>query len=143
MNLHKPSFHDFKFMMNLLDNPDSYIHHKTFRSLKETFIKNLTTEYWIDSYGDIYHSKESKEFQRMKTFREYNDDDFDDESLYIDEEGAPRGISAAVLFNRVFQKSREVKRTRDVAKKMNLIAQQNTTLAALIFAMTQFRPTRK
>jgi|TARA_Y100000310_G_scaffold305958_1_gene346683 hypothetical protein len=79
----------------------------------------------------------------VKTFREYNDDDFDDESLYIDEEGAPRGISAAVLFNRVFQKSREVKRTRDVAKKMNLIAQQNTTLAALIFAMTQFRPTRK
>ena len=53
----------------------------------------------------------------MKTFREYNDDDFDDESLYIDEEGAPRGISAAVLFNRVFQKSREVKRTRDVARK--------------------------
>ena len=58
MNLHKPSFHDFKFMMNLLDNPDSYIHHKTFRSLKETIIKNLTTKFWIDDFGDIYHSKE-------------------------------------------------------------------------------------
>ena len=136
MLIHK----DFKWVMEALDNPDSHIHHYEFRKLKETIIKNLTTKYWIDDFGDIYHSKE---FQRMKTFREYNDDDFDDESLYIDEEGAPRGISAAVLFNRVFQKSREVKRTRDVAKKMNLIAQQNTTLAALIFAMTQFKPTRK
>ena len=81
MLIHK----DFKWVMEALDNPDSHIHHYEFRKLKETFIKNLTTEYWIDSYGDIYHSKESKEFQRMKTFREYNDDDFDDESLYIDE----------------------------------------------------------
>jgi|TARA_Y100000310_G_scaffold305958_1_gene346684 hypothetical protein len=34
--------------MELLDNPDSYIHHPSFRDLKESFIRIITTKYWAD-----------------------------------------------------------------------------------------------
>ena len=73
----------------------------------------------------------------MKSFQEYTDDDFD-EDFYIDE-GA-RGFSATVLFSRVLSISREVKRTRDTDKKLDLIASMGTHLAAMVVAMTQFTP---
>ena len=62
MLIHK----DFKWVMEALDNPDSHIHHYEFRKLKETFIKNLTTEYWIDSYGDIITQKSQKSFREWR-----------------------------------------------------------------------------
>jgi hypothetical protein len=74
----------------------------------------------------------------MKSFQEYTDDDFDEE-LYI-EESAVRNLSAGVLFSRVLSKSKEIHRTKDVSKKLDLIASQNTHISALVFAMTQFTP---
>ena len=69
----------------------------------------------------------------MKTFQEYTEDDHLDES-------AIRGISAGVLFQRILSKSREIHRTKDASKKLDLIASQNTHLAAMVVAMTQFQP---
>ena len=69
----------------------------------------------------------------MKSFHEYTDDECLDESTV-------RNVSAAVLFQQIHSKSREIKRANDIDKKMELIASQNTHLAAMVFAMTQFQP---
>ncbi len=73
----------------------------------------------------------------MKTFKEHTIED-----EYI-EEGAVRSTSALVLFNRIISHSRTVHRTKDVEKKLDAIASQNTNLAALMYAMTQFEKNQK
>lgn len=53
-------------------------------------------------------------------------------------EGFLRGASAVVIFNKIRSLSAQVKRERDVSKRLELVASQNTNLAAMVFAMTQF-----
>lgn len=52
-------------------------------------------------------------------------------------EGAMRGLSAVALIARIRKLSADVKRAKGVDKKLELVASQNTHLAALVFAMTQ------
>ena len=65
----------------------------------------------------------------LKSFSQFaNDDDLD--------ESAARNVSAAILVSRIHDRSRKVHATDDLEKKLNLIASQNTHLAAMIFAMS-------
>ncbi len=83
----------------------------------------------------------------MKSFSEYsNEEDYiDDEALELEciEENTFRSASAFILFNRVLSHSKEVHRTKDIGKKLDAVASQNTNLAALVFAMTEFRKKQK
>ena len=54
-----------------------------------------------------------------------------------------RNASAAVLFQRILSKSKEVHRSKNTNAKLDALASQNTNLAALVFAMTQFQPQQK
>jgi hypothetical protein len=73
----------------------------------------------------------------MKTFSQHINDD--DDQL---DEGFFRGASSVVLFSRIHDKSKKIKSTRNIQKKLDLVASQNTHLAALILA-TQFIPKEK
>tara|TARA_Y100000294_G_scaffold110029_1_gene102047 strand:+ start:723 stop:953 length:231 start_codon:yes stop_codon:yes gene_type:complete len=74
----------------------------------------------------------------LKSFDEYTN-----EPEQLDEVSFLRGASAAVLFQRILSKSKEVQRAKTTNLKLNAIASQNTNLAALVFAMTQFQPDKK
>ena len=66
----------------------------------------------------------------MRSFGEFVDQD--EQELT---EGALRGLSAAVLFTRIWSLSKKVKRSKDIGEKLDLIASQNTHLAALGMAV--------
>jgi hypothetical protein len=53
-----PISKDTKWIMSLLDNPDSFIHDKGFESLKDTLIRNVTSTYQVDNFGVIYHQEQ-------------------------------------------------------------------------------------
>ena len=69
----------------------------------------------------------------MKRFLEYARDE--PEQL---DEAFLRSASAAILFSRILSASNKAQKSADPIEKLNLIASQNTHLAAMIFAMTQF-----
>jgi hypothetical protein len=69
----------------------------------------------------------------MKSFAEYAFD----EPEQIDE-AMLRNASALFLFNRILSASKNVQKSNDPIEKLNLIASQNTHLAAMVYAMTQF-----
>ena len=54
MNIHA----DIIWILNTLNDPDSYIHRKSFKNLKNQFIKKLNTIYWVDDFGDIAYIEE-------------------------------------------------------------------------------------
>ena len=58
-------------------------------------------------------------------------------------EGFLRGASAITLFTRIHKAQQDIKRAKTPEDAINLLAKQNTTLAALIFAMTQLPPNPK
>ena len=80
----------------------------------------------------------------MKTFKQYRDgaeanggrskSDYEGDLS----EGFLRGASALVLFSNIRSLSVRIKQEEDLFKRMELIASQNTNLAAMVFAMTQF-----
>ncbi|MBT4220082.1 MAG: hypothetical protein HOE26_08920 [Rhodospirillaceae bacterium] len=76
----------------------------------------------------------------MKSFNEHQDDHLERECL---EESTFRSASAFILFNRVHSHSKDVHRTKDIGKKLDAVASQNTNLAAMVFAMTQFQKNQK
>jgi hypothetical protein len=80
----------------------------------------------------------------MKTFLQHETEGAENSAL-LDEldEGFLRTASAAVLFQRIHAKSKEVHNSKNAITKLNAIASQNTHLAAMIVAMTQFLPTKK
>lgn len=69
----------------------------------------------------------------MRSFKE-----FVDESDQEPDEGALRNLGAAALFARILSLSRNIKRTKDIGEKLDLIASQNTHLAALGLAVGEF-----
>ena len=74
-----------------------------------------------------------------KSFSQFTADDDDlDEGSFRLSEGSFRNVSAAVLVSKIHDRSRKIHSTKDIEKKLNLIASQNTHLAALIWSMTQF-----
>lgn len=74
-----------------------------------------------------------RERSQMKRFLKYTDD----EPKQIDE-AILRNASAVFLFNRILNASKNAQKSNDAAEMMKLIASQNTHLAAMMFAMTQF-----
>jgi hypothetical protein len=69
----------------------------------------------------------------MKSFAKYTSDE--PEQL---DEAILRNASALFLFNRILSASKNAQQSNDPIEKLNLIASQNTHLAAMIYAMTQF-----
>ena len=69
----------------------------------------------------------------MRPFSEFEDGD--EQELT---EGALRGLSAAILFTRIWNLSKKVKQSKDIGEKLDLIASQNTHLAALGLAVGRF-----
>jgi|TARA_Y100000294_G_scaffold110029_1_gene102045 hypothetical protein len=43
-----------KEWIQMLDNSKSYIHQEAFRTLKDTLIRNLTSTYHVDSFGEVW-----------------------------------------------------------------------------------------
>jgi hypothetical protein len=73
----------------------------------------------------------------MRSFKEFSEDNDQDPEVELDE-GALRNIGAAVLFGRILNLSRKIKRTKDLGEKLDLMASQNSNLAALGLAAGKF-----
>ena len=69
----------------------------------------------------------------MRSFRDFNRDVT--EPL---EEGALRNVSAVTLFTKIQSLTTQIRRSTDANEKLDLIASQNSYLAAMVWAMTQF-----
>jgi hypothetical protein len=76
----------------------------------------------------------------MKSFRQHQDDNQQAPDELI--EGVLRGASAAVLFSRIHQAQKEIKRTKKIDDKIELLSKQSTNLAALVVAMTTLSPSQ-
>ena len=63
-----------------------------------------------------------------------------DQSL---EEDTLRNVSAAVLFTRILTLSKRIKRAKDTDEKIDLLASQNSHVAALVVAMTDKKSNTK
>ena len=70
----------------------------------------------------------------MKTFKQHQSDPDDLDESFL------RGASALVLFNKIHKIQQSIKRAKTTDLAIQLLAKQNTLLAALIFAMTQLPP---
>jgi len=58
-----------------------------------------------------------------------------DQDLEMDlDEGVLRNFGAAVLFGRVVNLSSQIKRSKHVEEKLDLLASQNSTVAAIVMA---------
>ena len=71
----------------------------------------------------------------MRSFKEHIEDN-PDETL---DENALRGLSSIVIYGRIVKKKNQIRAASKIADKMNLLAEQNVSVAALI-AATQFLP---
>ncbi len=58
-------------------------------------------------------------------------------------EGFLRGLSAFALINKVRKLNVQIKTTKSLDRKIDLIGEQGLTLSLLVFAMSQFRAGKK
>lgn len=58
-------------------------------------------------------------------------------------EGFLRGLSAIALINKIRKLNGQIKMSKSVDRKLDLIGEQNYNLSLLTFAMTQFRPSKR
>jgi len=73
----------------------------------------------------------------MRSFKEFSEDDDQDPEDELNE-GALRNFGAAVLFSRVVSKSNQIKRSKHIEEKLDLLASQNSALAAIVMAVGKF-----
>ena len=73
----------------------------------------------------------------MRSFKGFVDEDEQDPEMDLDE-GALRNLGSAVLFSRVVNLSRKIKRSKDIGEKLDLLASQNSTVAAIVMAVGKF-----
>jgi len=71
----------------------------------------------------------------MRSFKKFSEDDDDQDPEMDLDEGALRNIGTAFLFTRVVSQSKQIKRTKDVGEKIDLLATQQTYLGALALAL--------
>ena len=74
----------------------------------------------------------------MKSFREFVDGSERCETVEELEEGAIRNLGAVASFARIVSLSKQIKRTKDVGEKIDLLASQQTYLGALAMAVGEF-----
>ena len=72
----------------------------------------------------------------MRSFKKFSEDEQDPE-MDLDE-GALRNLGSIALFSRVESLSRKIKRTNDVSEKLDLLAAQNSTIAAIGLSVGKF-----
>lgn len=71
----------------------------------------------------------------MESFKEFVDGSEHSETV---EEGALRILGAAALFSRMVSLSRKINRSKSVEEKIDLISDQNVTLAGLALSVGKF-----
>jgi len=74
----------------------------------------------------------------MKSYKQFVGDTQHSETVEELTEGTLRNLGAAALFARIVSLSRQIKRKKDVSEKLDLLASQNTTVAAIVMAVGKF-----
>lgn len=81
----------------------------------------------------------------MKSFKEFRNsgdqsksDSERSETVEELEEGTLRNLGAGILFARVVSRSKQIKRSKSAEEKLDLISDQNVSLAGLVMAVGKF-----
>jgi len=74
----------------------------------------------------------------VKRFSEFVDGSEPSDTVEELEEGTLRNLGAAVLLSRVVSLSKQIKRSKDLDTKIDLLASQNSTVAAIVMTVGKF-----